>query len=60
MLNETFKSTIYSKVLECVQKKAIVGYKDAWLTLFGADVPCDVTFIADVYVDIAPRHRVFV
>jgi hypothetical protein len=59
LLNETFKTTIYSKVRECTQKKALVGYRDAWLKLFG-DVECDETFIVDVYVDIAPRHRVFV
>jgi hypothetical protein len=60
LLSEPLKATIYGKVLECIQKKAMVGYKDAWAGLYGLETPCDVTFVVDVYVDIAPRHRVFV
>lgn len=57
---ESLKTKIYSKVLECIKQKAIVGYKDAWAGLYGLETPCDDNFVLDVYVDIAPRHRVFV
>ena len=57
LLNEALKATIFGKVNDFIATKGLPGYRAAWLELYVQ--PCDETFVFDLYVDIAPKHRVF-
>jgi hypothetical protein len=58
-LTDALKSTIYKNIQDVIKKKVTQAYHEAWQCLF-QDTDFDDTFVLDLYVDIAPRHRVFV
>lgn len=58
LLDEGFKTTIYSKVTDSLTKRVLPSLKEAWTNTFSEGSGPNV--VIDVYVDIAPKHRVFV